>query len=640
MLLYKACSKPGILILSIMLTVFSARLQAQLIITTIAGTGAAAYGGDGGPATTAILNNPYGIAVDPSGNIFIADYANNRIRKINSAGIITTIAGTGFSGFTGDGGPATNAKIYAPRGITSDNAGNIFFSDYANNRIRKITTTGIISTVAGNGLPGFSGDGGQATAAQLNFAWGVGVDALGNLYIADQMNCRIRKVNTSGIISTIGGTGIAFFSGDGGPAVSAGIQYPMGLVVDGPGNVYICDEGDCRIRKINTAGIISTIAGNGSAGFTGDGGPATLAKLYYPQGITLDNSGNVYVADLNNNRIREINTSGVINTITGTGVAGYSGDGGPPSLAEINQSTGVAVDAAGIIYIADNDNNRIREIHIGSHAPYFTHGHHQALSFCPVESVDLDSLLMVFDIDTGQTETWNVILPPMHGSLSGVYSTLSTGANLLPSGYIYIPAPGYAGTDSVKIRVNDGTFSDTTTIVFNILPSPDAGIISGADSLCPFDTLTFRDTVSGGAWSSSNTSVAGISGSGLVGSLTPGFTDIIYTITNVCGTASANFPLFIKSDCKTGFQNIYGHSGQKITISPNPNSGFFEINIITDQPGDVRYTISNIIGEKVATLSTTSGIPVQFRLDKPAGIYFVSAVTAAGIWESKFMIIK
>ncbi len=616
------------------------RLQAQLIISTIAGTGPAAYSGDGGPSTSANLNIPYGVAVDLIGNVYIADYANNRIRKIDTFGIITTVAGTGFSGFSGDGGPATSAQIYAPRGIATDATGNVYFSDYANNRIRKISSTGIISTVAGNGIPGFSGDGGAATAAKLNFAWGVTLDAAGNLYIADQTNCRIRKVNTSGIISTVGGTGIAFYSGDGGPATSAGIQYPMGIVSDGPGNLYICDEGDCRIRKINTSGIISTIAGTGFGGFTGDGGPATAAKLYYPQGIARDNTGNIYIADLNNNRIRMINTSGVINTITGNGTAGFTGDGGPPALAEINQSTGVAVDFSGKIYIADNDNNRIRVIHAVSHSPFFTRGHHIDLSFCPIESVGLDSLLMIFDTDTGQTETWSLIVPPLHGTVSGAFSTLSTGSYLVPSGFMYIQSPGYSGLDSFKMRITDGTYSDTTTLYFNLLPSPNAGVISGIDSLCPGDTLTFRDTVSGGSWSTVNPAIAGISGTGLVTGIAGGTTNIVYTYTNVCGTAHAYFPLLISSHCHTGISTLPTSGENKIIIYPNPASGSFTLNLMTVQPEEVNYVITSLLGKIVKELKGSTNVPVTVQIDKPEGLYFISAITSTGNFESKVIIMK
>jgi hypothetical protein len=634
---YNVAIKFKTLLAAIILTMLSLSAEAQLMISTYAGTGVAGYSGDGGQATDATVNVPYGVATDASGNVYVADYANNRIRKINSTGIITTIAGNGFAGFSGDGGPATLANIYAPRGITTDGSGNVYFSDYANNRIRKISAAGIITTVAGNGTSGFSGDGGAAIAAQLNFAWGVGLDAAGNLYIADQINCRVRKVNTAGVISTIGGTGIAFFSGDGGPAISAGIQYPMGIAVDGPGNVYICDEGDCRIRKINTAGIISTVGGNGSGGFSGDGGPATLAKLYYPQGIAMDGAGNLFVADLNNNRIREINTAGVINTITGTGIASYSGDGGPPGLATINQATGVAVGPGGIIYIADNENSRIRYIHIASHAPYFTHGHSDTLAFCASESISLDTLLRIFDVDTGQTETWSLVLPPLHGVATTTYTALSTGAAITPFGLWYSMAPGYTGTDSFKVRVTDGIYSDTITIHTNIIAPPNAGTITGIDSLCPGDTFHFTDGAPGGVWGSSNSTVAGISGGGIVTGLTAGTTVINYTVTNACGPAVAYFPLLIKSNCRTGIKNI-GKEGGAVEISPNPSSGSFQIKVYSRQTEKARYVITNIAGEKVMELNGQTNMNVPVTLEQPSGIYFISATTDGGKWEGKVMV--
>jgi Secretion system C-terminal sorting domain/NHL repeat len=617
---------------------FSFGTNAQ-IINTIAGTGSAAYSGDGTPAVSAEINTPFGVAVDVSGNVFIADYGNNRIRKIDNLGIITTIAGTGIGGFSGEGGPGTAAKIYGPRGITVDASGNVFFSDYANNRIRKISTSGIITTVAGNGLPGFFGDGGPATDAKLNFAWGVAVDAAGNIYIADQLNCRIRKVNTSGIITTIAGTGIAFFSGDGGPAISAGIQYPLGLAVDASGNIYIADNGDNRIRMINTSGIISTLAGSPTYGFSGDGGPSTAAQLYYPQGVAVDTGGNIYICDLNNNRIRKINSSGIISSIVGNGTAGFTGDGGPASLAEINQSTGVAVDLAGRVYIADNNNNRIRMIHTVTHNPFFTHGHSQTLTFCPVEVVSLDTMLTVFDIDTGQTETWSVVLPAAHGIALCSYVTTSTGSILTPTGTIYTPATGYVGSDSIKVRVTDGTYSDTTTIYITILPLPDPGLITGADSVCVGDSVTLSDISVGGVWSSSNTAISTVSGTGEVTGISPGTSIITYSVTNTCGTRSASFVL-VSADCKTGLTTINRPANGYLDISPNPGSNLFAIKLETAQAENVQYSITNLLGEKINEINSESNRSITIQSDLPPGIYFITAITAHGRWTGRLTVVK
>ena len=353
--------KPKIILYIIAVLFFDFSIHAQNI-STYAGNGISGYSGDGGLATLAKLFDPWAIAVDLGGNVYISDGGNNRLRKVNTSGIITTIAGTGVLGYSGDGGPATLAKLNGPVGVAVDASGNIYIAEPFNNRIRKINSSGVITTIAGNGNLGYSGDGGLATLAEMNFPTGVAVDAAGNIYIGDQGNNCIRKVNTGGIITTIAGSGPGGYSGDGGPATLALLSTPAGVAVDAAGNVFIGDLGNQRIRKIDTGGIISTIAGTGVQGFSGDGAAATLAQLNQPAGVSVDSSGNVYIADFTNSRIRKINSSGIISTIAGTGVQGYAGDGGAATLAQLNQPYGVAVDVTGNIFIADYFNQRIRKI--------------------------------------------------------------------------------------------------------------------------------------------------------------------------------------------------------------------------------------------------------------------------------------
>ena len=328
------------------------------IITTIAGTGEFGFSGDGGPATQAQIVAPLGVAVDGAGNLYIADSDNRRIRKVDSAGTITTVAGTGEFGFSGDGGPATQAELYRPYGVAVDGAGNLYIADSDNRRIRKVDSAGTITTVAGTGEFGFSGDGGPATQAQIGYSRGVAVDGAGNLYIADRF--RIRKVDSAGTITTVAGTGEGGFSGDGGPATQAQISAPYGVAVDGAGNLYIADSDNHRIRKVDSAGTITTVAGTGEFGFSGDGGPATQAELYRPRGVAVDGAGNLYIAD--RFRIRKVDSAGTITTIAGTGEGGFSGDGGPATQAQISAPYGVAVDGAGNLYIADTGNVRIRKV--------------------------------------------------------------------------------------------------------------------------------------------------------------------------------------------------------------------------------------------------------------------------------------
>jgi len=327
-------------------------------LTPVAGNGTCCFSGDNGPATSAQLNGPAGVAVDSAGNLYIADQNNYRIRKVSN-GVITTVAGNGTHGFSGDNGPATSAQLNLynggyPIGIAVDSAGNLYISDSGNLRIRKVSN-GVITTVAGNGTQGFSGDNGPATSAQLS-AGGVAVDSAGNLYIADTLNSRIRRV-TNGVITTVAGNGTSGFSGDGGPATSAELADPQGVAVDSAGNLYIADY--ARIRKVSN-GVITTVAGNGIWGFSGDNGPATSAQVS-DYGIAVDSAGSLYFADGSKNRIRKV-SNGVITTVAGDGIPGFNGDNGPATSAQLSYPSGVALDSAGSLYIADTYDGRIRKV--------------------------------------------------------------------------------------------------------------------------------------------------------------------------------------------------------------------------------------------------------------------------------------
>lgn len=343
----------------VFLSTHVAAAQTIPIINTVAGTQTPSSG-DNGPAVLAGLSFPAGIAVDGSGNFFVADWGF-RVRKVTAQGIVTTVAGNGTFGFSGDGGPATSAEITG-RGIAVDAAGNVFIADTDNHRIRKVTPAGVISTVAGTGTPGFSGDGGSGLAAQLNYPLGVAVDAAGDIWIADTSNQRIRKLTASGIISTVAGNGTSGFGGDGGAASSAELASPTGIALDSSGNILIADYGNNRIRMVNAAGVITTVAGNGVSGKLGDGGLAINAELNQPAGVAADSAGNVFIADSGNQRVREVNSAGMIQNIAGTGTAGFGGDGGPATAALLSSPQAVAVDAAGALLIADSNNNRVRKV--------------------------------------------------------------------------------------------------------------------------------------------------------------------------------------------------------------------------------------------------------------------------------------
>lgn len=364
--LYKLYNMKKVLLIALLL--FPAFLKAQ-IITTVAGMGSDLFpDGDGGPAYWAYLGYPMDLVFDDSDNYYIIDALGHAVRKVSAAtGIINTIAGDSLQGYAGDNGPALLAKFEEPTGITIDSAHNIYICDAGNNRVRKVSAaTGIVTTIAGTGVAGLSGNGGPADSAMLNWPTSVKFDRYWNLYITERGNNDVRKVTPAGIITTVAGNGSAGYIGDGFPAISAQLNGPYGLAFDAAGNFYIADAFNNAIRKVSTSGIITTIAGNGTSGFSGDSGLATSALLYTPDEIAFDTSGNLYFSDADNNRVRKITPAGIITTIAGTSYSGSSGDGGLATNAELHTPYGLAFDHRGDLYIADNINLRVRKIGIGT----------------------------------------------------------------------------------------------------------------------------------------------------------------------------------------------------------------------------------------------------------------------------------
>jgi trimeric autotransporter adhesin len=329
-------------------------------LTSVAGTGSNALGGDGSPATQAGIGLPSALAMDSSGNLYIADYQFGVVRRVTPDGTITTVAGTGTRGYSGDGGTATSAQLRRPIGLAVDYSGNLYIADYAANCVRKVTSGGIISTFAGTGTAGYSGDAGPAASAQLYGPQAVAVNGSGEVFIADSLNYRVRKVATNGVITTVAGTGTQGFGGDGGLATSASLDTPKGLLLDPSGNLYICDGGNNRVRLLTTDGYINTVAGSNPA--ESEGMPATWVALNSPSAVAVDSSGTVYVADWNNHRVRKVTSDGLVRTVAGTGVSGFSGDGGPAASAQLSYPFAVALDRSGNLYISDQGNNRIRRV--------------------------------------------------------------------------------------------------------------------------------------------------------------------------------------------------------------------------------------------------------------------------------------
>lgn len=333
------------------------------IITTVAGGGDAAHDVDRVQATNAVLRAPFGAALDRDGNLYVADTSSHRIRRIDTNGFITTVAGKGTAGFSGDGAAATNASLNTPRGVSVDAWGNLYVADTANHRIRKVNTNGVITTVAGTGSAGYNGEGGAATGGTLSSPYGVIPNSAGEFYILDYGNNRVRRVDTNGIMTTFAGSGGTGYYGDGGAATRAYLNGPAGGAFDTCGNLYIADSFNNRIRRVATNGIITTVAGNGLSGYFGDDDLAMLAMLSNPTGVALDSAGNLYLADSGNYRIREVCTDGKIRRVAGIGgYSDFSGDGGLATSARLSSPSGVVVDTVGCVYVVDRYNARVRKL--------------------------------------------------------------------------------------------------------------------------------------------------------------------------------------------------------------------------------------------------------------------------------------
>ena len=598
-------------LIPILLSMLSGVSDAQTkVLSSIAGVGAGGYLSDGLPATAANINNPKCIAIDGAGNMYIADYSNQRIRKVDATGIISTIAGTGTSGYTGDGGPATSANINSPWGIATDVSGDIFFS--TGTAVREINTSGIITTIAGTGTAGYSGDGGAATIATLNGARGIAVDAYGDVYIADANNNCIRKVNTSGVITTISGNGTAGNTGDAGAATAAGLNNPQSIALDAFGNIYIGVAGS-RVRKINSSGIISTFAGTGTPGFSGDAGPATSAALSYTIGsICTDNAGNVYISD--STRIREINTGGNIATVAGNGYHGKFSLQCSALFDSLYLDNFIAA-YGGNLYISTDGEQRILKA-IPDATPRFLAGHAQSFAACIGSGGNsLNTAMAIFDSDVNQLETWSVVTAPSRGTLVGTTFVTSTGGAVIPSGLYYSPSGSSPGTDLFRVKVVDCIGqADTTTVYVDIINSFSAITMPGPTNICLGSTVSLWDTLGGGVWSIASPSIASIGSSyGNVTALALGTALINYSVYLSCGSATttATVNVVLAPVAITGTAMACAGGGTATVIDSSTGGLWYSANTSVATIGSATGILTGVsAGAVTLTYSLSSGCSV------------------------------
>jgi sugar lactone lactonase YvrE len=428
-----------------------AQLKQVNSISSVVGDGTANYSGDGGPASSAPAGSPLGIALDRAGNLYFCDVNNNVVRKINgSTGVITTVAGNGSQGFSGDGGSATSAQLGSPSGVAVDASGNLYIADFANHRVRKVTAAGVISTVTGNGTAGSSGDSGPATSATLSSPQGVALDRAGNLYIADSSSNVVREVNAStGIITTVVGVaGSGSFSGDGGAATSAHLNGPSGMAFDTAGDLYLADQSNNRIRMVSAStGFITTVAGSSAGGtFSGDGGAATSAALNTPYDVKLDGGGNLYISDSQNNRIRMVSaTTGLITTVAGNGQAMHAGDYGAATAASLNQAFGMGFDSGGNLYVAEL--HYVRKVGLLTFDPTPVGQSDGPIDF--ILQTTADETISGFNVTPSQGNKYEF-------SVYGVTGCATDGVTVIPAGTTcavevrFIPA--YPGLRSVPMQ--------------------------------------------------------------------------------------------------------------------------------------------------------------------------------------------
>ncbi len=631
------------------------------------GTGAYAGDGGPATAATVRVNTPGMLNFDPAGNLYICDNSNNRLRKVDmTTGIISLVAGNGTTGTGGDGAAATACQFGAGggfnpgvAGVAVDATGNIYVSDGTNNKIRKIDGTGIITTFAGTGTAGGTGDGGLATAALLSGPRGLFV-ASNKLYIADAGSNKVRVIDLStNIITAVAGTGTAGAAGDGGSAATAQLNAPRGVCVDAAGNIFIADRSNNRVRKVTTGtNIITTYAGNGTGGYAGDNGPSTAAtcQVNRPTDVKVDAAGNLFISDNSNGVVRMVSAAGIITTVAGTsGFGGAAGDGGPATASAVRVNPfGLAVTDMNHFYIGDFNNSRIRYVKPNC-IPVFANGATQSLTVCQSSGANsINTTLAVVDSDRSQTLTWSIVAICSHGTLTAATTAAANGGTVTPAGLTYTPTVGYSGPDAFTIQISDGYNTSTTVVNVTVNPLPIATPITGtATEVCVGSTIVLSNDSTTGTWSALNANASVVGGT--VTGVSAGTDDISYTLTNSCGTAFSVYSITVNPLPNAG--SITGAStvcvGASIALTDaapggtwsaqNSNAtvdGTGNVTGVTVGTDDISYTVTNSCGTVSAVLTVTvndlpvvpaiTGTPVVCE----SSTTLLSNATGGGSWSA------
>ncbi len=643
---------PSVLIFLIAAKVSRAQ---SYVIEPVAGIEARSDTGDNGPATASGLSAPWGVAVDDSGNLYIGDQLNSRIQKVNTKGIITTVAGSDTAYHLNDGGPATDAGLSEPLGVAIAPSGVLYISDWNHRRIRKVDKNGIITTYGGTGTDGYTGDGGPATDAEISGVYGIITDKYGNLYLADDYNYVVRKIDTNDIITTFAGNGTAANNGDGGPATDAGIWGPTGVAADNEGNIYISTAG--YVRKVDTNGIITTVAGNGTVGHTGDDGLATNAEIGGAYDIGVDDSNNLYIVEEFKNYIRKVYPNDTITTISGDGVYGYSDYYGNPDTASMEWGQGIIIDSFGNVYFADN--NQVRELSPCSPivttnpaSPSICYGQSITLSakgrndysWSPGTSLNYDSTGLTVSATPTVTTTYSISGTVCYASTS-IVVTVDTLPNLqinpspastcqgqpiqlVASGatsYQWSPSEGLSDStgSSVIFNLNNSTIyyvtgsnsfgcsvTDTETVSVTSSPNKPTFIQNG-------DTLTSSSEYDN-QWYHNDSILTGDTSQNLIFSVNGNYFVIVSNEANGCGTSSDTMDV-----TATGINQLTVDKGQW-TVYPNPANELLTVN--SEQLSINTIEIVNVIGQVVYSSLYNSEIKKETIdvSELPGGVYFLS----------------